>query len=101
MKKTLAVLTLISALTISTQAGNAFCWRNLNPANWGTCPKCEKVKNDCVCEKKKKCNPCEKKVKPCDPCEKKTAPCNPCMKQPSGTAAPCDPCEKLQDNMER
>ena len=105
MKKTLAVLTLIGAITISTQASQAFCWRNLNPANWRTCPKCEKVKNDCVCAKKKKCNPCEEKVNPCEkkvkPCEKQKEPCNPVMKEPLGEAAPCDPCDRLQNNMER
>ena len=43
MKKTLLATTLLLALSATTLTADAFCWRNLNPANWGTCPKCEKT----------------------------------------------------------
>ena len=92
MKKTLMTLSLISAIAIGTQASYAFDWGYLNPANWATCKKCEKVKPNCKC----------KKQKPCDPCLKPTpsgaAPCNPCEKV---KPAPCDPCDRLQMQTER
>ena len=101
MKKTLLATSLLIALSATTLSANAFCWRNLNPANWGTCPKCEKTasckcKDKCKpkCEKKQKCCPVEQK-KTC--CPTKTTPaCDSC--QP---AAPCDPCDKLQQETER
>ena len=51
MKKTLMTLSLISAIAIGTQASYAFDWGYLNPANWTTCKKCEKVKPNCKCKK--------------------------------------------------
>lgn len=101
MKKTLLATTMLVALSTATLSAEAFCWRNLNPANWGTCPKCEKTasckcKDKCKpkCEKKQKCCPVEQK-KTC--CPTKTTPaCDTC--QP---AAPCDPCDKLQQETER
>ena len=123
MKKTLLATTLLIAIAIGTNASHAFCWRNLNPANWGTCPKCEKVckkettcKPKCKKEKcdpckkqtcKPKCDPCEKKTEQCNPCEKKAEQCNPCKKavtpcDPCGKPMPnCDACDKLQDATER
>lgn len=110
MKKTLLATTLLVAITASTTASHAFNWSNLNPANWGTCPKCEKVckkedpcKPKCKC-KKTKCDPCKKEkcntCKPkCDPCERKVAePCNPCQTR---DITPCDPCDKLQEATEQ
>lgn len=114
MKKTLLATTLLVAMAASTTASHAFSWSNLNPANWGTCPKCEKVcqketcgckpkckKEKCntckpKCECKQKCNPCDKKAE-CDPCKKMVSPCEPCQK----TIAPCSPCDKLQEATER
>ena len=52
MKKTLLATTLLLALSATTLTADAFCWRNLNPANWGTCPKCEKTAS-CKCKKQK------------------------------------------------
>ena len=59
MKKTLLATTLLLALSATTLTADAFCWRNLNPANWGTCPKCEKTAS-CKCKKQKCTPPCEK-----------------------------------------
>lgn len=90
MKKTLLATTLLVALSVSTLSADAFCWRNLNPASWGTCPKCERTAS-CDC-KKEKCNPC-KKEKVC-PVKKDNCGCkkkNPCKKQPV-----CNPCDKYQ-----
>ena len=118
MKKTLSLLAVLGIVSvIGTQSAHAFSWSSLNPAYWGHCPKCEKKKSDCDCNKK--CDPCEKlsqpcptgaaapcdtceKQKPCDPCAKKkpcapcqkAAPCNPCQKQVQ--QQPCSPCDKLQ-----
>ena len=110
MKKTLSMLAVLGVMCFGIQSANAFCWSNLNPANWGHCPRCQKVKNDCgcknnegytggasncdPCKKYKKCDPCRKKVK-CDPCktQQKVQPCNPCQK----TNQPCNPCDKLQN----
>lgn len=104
MKKTLLTTSLMVAIAASTISANAFCWQNMNPANWGTCPKCESHKVCKKCEKKccpceKKCNPCEEQKEQCDPCKKtmETPPCDPCAKK----AAPCDACDKLQDATER
>ena len=89
------------ALSATTLTADAFCWRNLNPANWGTCPKCEKTAS-CKCKKQKCTPPCEKKEKVCPveqkaACPCKTTPkCNSC-EQP----APCNPCDKLQQQTER
>lgn len=117
MKKTLSMLAVLGVMCFGIQSANAFSWSSLNPAYWGHCPRCQKIKNDCGC--KKKCNPCEgmtgaaancdpcakkkpcrqkcdpcrkQEVKPCDPCQKVQQPCDPCQKK-----APCDPCDKLQN----
>lgn len=99
MKKTLLATTLLLALSATTLTADAFCWRNLNPANWGTCPKCEKTAS-CKCKKQKCTPPCEKKEKVCP--EAKTCPCQPEQK---ATTCPqpdnCDACEKLQQETER
>lgn len=101
MKKTLLATTLLIALSATTLTADAFCWRNLNPANWGTCPKCEKTAS-CKCKKQKCTPPCEKKEKVCPveqkaACPCKTTPkCNSCEQQ-----APCNPCDKLQQQTER
>ena len=101
MKKTLLATTLLIALSATTLTADAFCWRNLNPANWGTCPKCEKTAS-CKCKIQKGTPPCEKKEKVCPveqkaACPCKTTPkCNSC-EQP----APCNPCDKLQQQTER
>lgn len=118
MKKTLLATTLLVAIAASTTASHAFCWQNLNPANWGTCPKCEKVckkdncdpcKPKCKCKKQKcdpckkntcdpckaKCDPCEQKAQ-CDPCQKTVAPCDNCQPMPQ-----CDACDKLQEATEK
>lgn len=97
MKRTLSLLAVLGILTIGVQSANAFCWSNLNPANWGHCPKCQKVKKDCGCKKK---------IKPCDEAETGAAvPCNPCKTKQQvkkcdkcpKVQTPCDPCEKLQE----
>lgn len=99
MKKTLLATTLLLALSATTLTADAFCWRNLNPANWGTCPKCEKTAS-CKCKKQKCTPPCEKKEKVCP--EVKTCPCQPEQK---ATTCPqpdnCDACDKLQQETER
>lgn len=99
MKKTLLATTLLIALSATTLTADAFCWRNLNPANWGTCPKCEKTAS-CKCKKQKCTPPCEKKEKVCP--EAKTCPCQPEQK---ATTCPqpdnCDACDKLQQETER
>lgn len=99
MKKTLLATTLLLALSATTLTADAFCWRNLNPANWGTCPKCEKTAS-CKCKKQKCTPPCEKKEKVCP--EEKTCPCQPEQK---ATTCPqpdnCDACDKLQQETER
>lgn len=99
MKKTLLATTLLLALSATTLTADAFCWRNLNPANWGTCPKCEKTAS-CKCKKQKCTPPCEKKEKVCP--ETKTCPCQPEQK---ATTCPqpdnCDACDKLQQETER
>jgi len=106
MKKTLVALSVIGAFALSNQASQAFSWQNLNPANWGTCPRCERPKRDCLC-KKDKCNPCKKMENPCNPCETKQVPCDPCMKKESPCDkvktynTPCDPCDKLQNSMDK
>jgi len=99
MKKTLLTATLIAALSMTVTTANAFCWRNLNPANWGTCPKCEKTASTCSCKKDRCSSKCEKKEKKGCPTkcnEQKTQKCNPCQ-----TQAPCNPCDKLQEETER
>lgn len=99
MKKTLLATTLLLALSATTLTADAFCWRNLNPASWGTCPKCEKTAS-CKCKKRKCTPPCEKKEKVCP--EAKTCPCQPEQK---ATTCPqpdnCDACDKLQQETER
>ena len=99
MKKTLLATTLLLALSATTLTADAFCCRNLNPANWGTCPKCEKTAS-CKCKKQKCTPPCEKKEKVCP--EAKTCPCQPEQK---ATTCPqpdnCDACDKLQQETER
>ena len=99
MKETLLATTLLLALSATTLTADAFCWRNLNPANWGTCPKCEKTAS-CKCKKQKCTPPCEKKEKVCP--EAKTCPCQPEQK---ATTCPqpdnCDACDKLQQETER
>ena len=100
MKKTLLTATLIVALSTSALTAEAFCWRNLNPANWGTCPKCEKTASTCGCHKDRCSSKCEKKEKKCCPtknkCEVQPKKCNPCQ-----NPAPCNPCDKLQQETER
>lgn len=93
MKKTLLGATLLVAIAASTTVSNAFDWRYMNPANWGTCPRCEKVcqKETCKCKtkcrcKKEKYNPCKKQT--CDPCKKHIT-------------EPCNPCDKLQEQTEK
>lgn len=99
MKKTLLATTLLLALSATTLTADAFCWRNLNPANWGTCPKCEKTAS-CKCKKQKCTPPCEKKEKVCP--EAKTCPC---QSEQKATTCPqpdnCDACDKLQQETER
>ncbi len=101
MKKTLLTATLVATLAMTSLSANAFCWRNLNPANWGTCPKCEKTAQNCGCGcQKSKCNCAKKEKKACpvkDKCEQQTPKCNPCEQEP----APCNPCDKLQQETER
>ena len=110
MKKTLSLLAILGFVSaIGVQSANAFSWSNMNPAYWGHCPKCEKKKSDCGCKKQKKCNPCEKTIKPCDPCTGAAAPaqtpCDPCAKKttpcPCQKQIPqqktCDPCDRLQE----
>ena len=98
MKKTLLATTLLLALSATTLTADAFCWRNLNPANWGTCPKCEKTAS-CKCKKQKCTPPCEKKEKVCP--EAKTCP----QPEQKATTCPqpdnCDACDKLQQETER
>ena len=104
MKKTLSMLAVLGVMCLGIQSANAFCWSNLNPANWGHCP-CQKVKKCDPCDNitggAANCDPCAKKTRPCpckkkakcDPCQKQTVqPCNPCEKK-----QPCDPCDKLQE----
>ena len=102
MKKTLSVLAVLGLVSIiGSQSANAFEWSSLNPAYWGHCPKCEKKKADCGCNKVKKCDPCEKIEKtcptgaaaPCDPCAKKATPCQKVVPQQK----PCDACDRLQE----
>ena len=104
MKKTLSVLAVLGMIACCAQSVQAFSWSNLNPANWGHCPRCERPKNDCGCQKKcdpcgnytgaaAPCDPCAKKeIKKCDPCQKVT-PCQPCQKH----REICEPCEQLQN----
>ncbi len=99
MKKTLLTATLIAALSVTTLSADAFCWRNLNPANWGTCPPCEKTAS-CKCKKQKCVPPCQKeeKTKCCptqNPCKTEQPKCNSCKSET------CNPCDKLQEEMER
>ena len=98
MKKTLSVLAVLGVVTFGLQSAEAFCWSSLNPAYWGHCPKCEKPKKECGCQKK--CDPCQKIAPKCDPCETgaaapcetpKKQDCNPCKKTEN-----CDPCQKVQ-----
>ena len=102
MKKTLLATSLLVALSVTTLSANAFCWSNLNPANWGTCPKCEKTASS-KCKKQKCTPPCEKKNK-CCPTEQK-ANCCPTTVEPSCNTCPqpnpCDSCDKLQQETER
>ncbi len=90
MKKTLSVLGILSVLAFSAQASHAFDWKYLNPANWGTCPKCQTPKSDCKC--KKECDPCKKQE--CKPSCQEAMPC------PAAPPAPCDACDSLQNQME-
>ncbi|MCM1264641.1 MAG: hypothetical protein NC200_00440 [Candidatus Gastranaerophilales bacterium] len=101
MKKTLLATTLLIALSASTLSANAFSWSSLNPANWGTCPKCERTAS-CKC-KKQKCTPsCEKKERVCPVEQKASCPCQTTPKCNScGQSAPCDACDKLQQQTER
>ena len=94
MKKTLSMLAVLGVMAIGIQSAQAFCWSNLNPANWGHC----KCQNKC----EKQCDPC-KKVQTCDPCGKMTgaaSPCNPCQKKqtcdPCKKIIPCEPCQKAR-----
>ena len=98
MKKTLLTATLIAALASATLSAEAFCWRNLNPANWGTCPPCEKTAS-CKCKKDKCIPPCKKEEKTtCCPtknsCQTEKPKCNSCKET-------CNPCDKLQQETER
>lgn len=99
MKKTLLATTMLVAIAATTCVSHAFCWQNLNPANWGTCPKCEKpckvspacpVESKCDKPVKDKCG-CKKPETKCDPCQKKVDECDKCKPAP-----PCDPCDRLQ-----
>lgn len=99
MKKTLLVCTVALAMSAASLSAEAFCWRNLNPANWGTCPKCEKTASNCGCQKDKCPSKCEKKEKKCCPTKNKcqtTPKCDPCK-----TSTPCNPCDRLQRETER
>ncbi len=92
MKKTLSVLGILSVLAFSAQSSQAFEWKYLNPANWGTCSKCECPKGKCKC--KKECNPCKKKDCGCMPKCDDGYPC------PAAPPAPCDACDQLQTQMQ-
>ncbi len=96
MKKTLSLLALLGIAAFSIPQAEAFCWSNLNPANWGHC-KCEKKCKPCETGYAAPCDPCEKKkVKKCDPCkvqQPQTKPCEPCQKVREN----CDPCDQLQN----
>jgi len=91
MKKILLAATFVVAIAASTTVSNAFDWKYMNPANWGTCPKSESIcqKETCKCRSKCKC-----KKEKCDPCKKQT----PCKKH---FTQPCDPCDKLQEQTEK
>ena len=92
MKKTLSMLAILGLVSfIGMQASEAFQWSDLNPAYWGHCPRCEKKKSDCGCQKVKKCDPCQREIIP-PPCT--TGAAAPCNVQPKKT---CDPCDKLQE----
>jgi len=92
MKKTLSVLALLGLIACTLPSAEAFCWSNLNPANWGHC-KCEKKCDPCETGYAAPCDPCAKKKKGC-PCkvQQQTKPCEPCQKVREN----CDPCDKLQ-----
>ena len=92
MKKTLSVLALLGLIVCSVPSADAFCWSNLNPANWGHC-KCQKKCDPCSTGYAAPCDPCAKKKKnsPCD-VQHRTKPCEPCQKIREN----CDPCDKLQ-----
>ncbi len=92
MKKTLSVLGILSVLAFSAQASHAFDWKYLNPANWGTCPKCECAKDKCKCQKE--CDPCKKNDCDCAPKCEEACPC------PAAPPAPCDACDQLQNQMQ-
>lgn len=99
MKKILLTTTLIGALMATSLTADAFCWRNLNPANWGTCPKCEKTAS-CKCKKQKCVPPCEKSEKStCCPtkkeCPTEKPKCNSCGQNN------CSPCDRLQQEMDK
>ena len=93
MKKTLSVLALSGIIALSAMSkAEAFCWSNLNPANWGHC-KCEKKCDTSPTGYAAPCDPCAKKKKS-SPCkvQQQTKPSEPCRKVKEN----CDPCDKLQ-----
>ena len=95
MKKFLSTLAVLGIVAVGVQSANAFCWSNLNPANWGHC-KCQQKCDPCgnITGGAANCDPCKKKQK-CDPCQKQVKqPCNPCQTQK--TRQNCDPCDQLQ-----
>ena len=96
MKKTLLTATLIAALSTTTLTANAFCWRNLNPANWNTCPKCERQVS-CGCQKDR-CSSCTKKE---NPCKKKNSCCQTQKPQCNCGSNNMSPCDRLQQETER
>ena len=99
MKKTLLLGTMILSMSVMSLSAEAFCWRNLNPANWGTCPKCEKTASNCQCKKDKNTSKCEKKENKGCPVKNKcqTTP----KSEPCQTTQPCNPCDRLQQETER
>lgn len=107
MKKTLLTTGLVLAMSLSTVSANAFCWRNLNPASWGTCPKCEKTASS-KCNKQKCTPPCQKQESACPTEEKACTPeqpapkCNSCTESsPCTKSSSCDACDKLQQKTEK
>ena len=100
MKKTLLTTALLLAFSFTTMSAEAFCWRNLNPANWGTCPKCEKTAS-CKCKKHKCTNPCEKE----NVCPTHKQPGCACkkhknIKSETNTTKNCNPCQSMNETSE-
>jgi hypothetical protein len=101
MKKSLLATALLVCLSSMTLTADAFCWSNLNPSNWGSCNKSEKVAScNCKkhhkpsCEKKDKCH-IEQKKESCSQ-EETSSSCGSCEENSS-----CDPCDRLQQETEK